>query len=175
MAVRVIDPGGAAARARHGRSLGILIEGDLFKRDVNGVVNANLKEVVSAVAAYGEAEAKRRVYGAPRKTPGPSFSGSHIRGRSIALGGKTWIATAVVSADTSDLNAKEAVRVQAALAGRHNPIASQRRSILGAITYRAVRNIGTTPGHEGTAKVFSGTASYLRNFIKNLDLTKGLG
>lgn len=137
-------------------------DGPFFTADLTKTARENVGHFLDLAAAYGEAEAKRRVWGAPRRTAGPSYSGSFIRGRVRARSGRRWLATAVVSADVSSLGKAGAMRVQAALAGRHNPIDKDGF------------NIGTTKGHEGTAKVFSGTASALRRIVKELDLTKGL-
>lgn len=167
MAVRVSSASTSrsarAAQMRHRMSLGIALEGPFFTADLGKTLVANAHDLVARMAQIGEAEARARVAGAPRRTAGPSYSGSRIRGRTAALGGHRWSVTAVISADTTGLSRAQAVRVQAALAGRHNPVD------------RDGFRIGTTPGHEGTAKVFSGTARVLRGLARELDLTKGLG
>lgn len=153
----------AAARAAHRRSLGIELEGPFFTADLTKTMQANAHALVVRMAQVGEAEARSRAYGAPRKAAGPSYSAGFIRGRTDALGGRRWATTAVISADTTSLDQAGARRVQAILSGRHNRID------------RDGFDIGTTPGHEGTAKVFSGTVRTLRGLVKELDLTKGLG
>lgn len=151
-------------RRRGSRSVsGIELEGPFFRADLSKAVGANVLAFTQRVAQVGEAEARARAYGAPRKTAGPSYSAGFIRGRTVALGGRRWKTTAVISADTTGLSQRDARRVQAVLAGRHNPITSDGQ------------NQGTTPGHEGTAKVFSGTAGVIRRLIADIDLTKGLG
>jgi hypothetical protein len=147
--------------------LGIKVEGPFFTADIGKTLAENAHDFTAKLAAHGEAEAKRRTWGAPRKTAGPSFSATFIRGRTRALpsrGGRAWAMTTVISA-TGGIEERpaHAIRVQATLAGRHNPID------------RDGHDIGTTPGHEGTAGVFRRTAASLRRLVKNLDLTKGLG
>jgi hypothetical protein len=150
--------------------LGIKVEGPFFTADIGKTLAENAGDFTAKLAAHGEAEAKRRTWGAPRKTAGPSLSASFIRGRTRALpsrGGRAWAMTTVISAtggiEEQHASKATAIRVQATLAGRHNPID------------RDGHNIGTTPGHEGTAGVFRRTAASLRRLVKNLDLTKGLG
>lgn len=145
------------------RISGIALEGPFFEGDPAVALFENAHRFVRRVAEVGEAEARSRAAQAPRKSAGPTYSGGFIRGRTVSLGGRRWSTTAVVSADVSGLDQARARRVQATLAGRHNRID------------RDGFDIGTTPGHEGTAKVFSGTARSLRRFIKDIDLTKGLG
>jgi hypothetical protein len=145
------------------RISGIQLEGPFFEVDVTRTVYENAHQLALRMAEVGQAEARMRAYAAPRRTAGPSFSAGLIRGRAVALGGRRWAVSAVISADTTGLDQARAIRVQAALAGRHNPID------------RDGNNIGTTRGHEGTARVFSGTARSLNRLARDLDLTKGMG
>lgn len=151
-------------RRRGSRSVsGIDFEGPFFTADLSRTVGQNVLAFTQRVAQLGEQEARARAYSAPRTTAGPSYSAGFIRGRTVALGGRRWKTTAVISADTSSLDQAQARRVQAVLAGRHNRIT------------RDGDDIGTTPGHEGIAKVFSGTAGVIRRLVADIDLTKGLG
>lgn len=145
------------------RVSGIALEGPFFEVDLAQTMQANAHRFVERVAQVGEAEARARAAAAPRRTAGPSYSAGMIRGRTVALSGRRWAVTAVISADTTGLDQPTARRVQAVLAGRHNRIDSNGD------------DIGTTRGHEGTAKVFSGTTRSLRRFIKDIDLTQGMG
>jgi hypothetical protein len=167
---RITTPNAEYGRRAHKRSLGIDIEGPFFRVDLDKTMAENAGAFVAELAKVGEREAKRRVAGAPRRTAGPSYSGRFIVGRTQALNGKRWAMTAVISAyggiNDAGLSKPEAIRVQASLAGRHNPIAKWNG---------AFYNIGTTPGHEGTSKVFARTAASLRRLVKKLDITKGLG
>lgn len=144
------------------RASGIILEGPFFEVDPGRTIRQNARALMQRMATVGAAEASRRAASDRRKSPGPSYSASRIRGRVTSLEGKRWAVSMVISADTNGLTAGEAVRVQAALAGRHNP------------TTRTGRNIGTTKGHEGTARVFSGTAAGLKTLVAGVDLTKGL-
>lgn len=155
----------ASSTRRRGspRASGIVLEGPFFEADIDATISENVRALVLRMAQVGQAEARRRAYSAPRKSPGPSYSAGFIRGRVTSLQGRRWSATAVISADTTSLSQAQARRVQAVLAGRHNRID------------RDGNDIGTTRGHEGTARVFSATARGLNALAKDLDLTKGLG
>ena len=145
------------------RISGIALEGPFFEADLTATLLDNAHAFVKRIAEVGEAEARSRAAQAPRKFAGPTYAGGFIRGRTVSLGGRRWSTTAVISADTSGVDQARARRIQATLAGRHNRID------------RDGNDIGKTAGHEGTAKVFSGTARSLRRFIKDIDLSKGLG
>lgn len=125
-------------------------DGPFFERDPTKTFRKNVRRLMERMATVGEAEVKRRIAQAPRRTAGPSYSGRFIRGRVKSLAGRPWATTMVVSADVSSLDGPGARRVQAALAGRRNSVG------------RDGRNRGTTRGHEGTAKVYSRTATGLR-------------
>lgn len=158
------------------RPLGVEIDGPFFTADLAKTVDANVHDLLTEMAKAGEAMAQGLAAGAPRKTAGPSWSASLIRGRVVSLRSKQWHTTAVVSVDTTGLSKEQAVSAQARMAGRRKAIGTRRESRLGGLVYRETSYaLGTMPGHEGTAGVFSKTAAGLRRLVKKLDLTKGLG
>lgn len=142
----------------------IQFDGAFFAKDVRKTFRQNARALMDRVAEVGETEVKRRIAAAPRRSPGPSYSGGYVRGRRKSLSGKPWSLTAVISADTTGLSRRDAIRVQAALAGRRKDVGSNGR------------RIGTMPGHEGNAKVFARTKTGLGRLTRETiaDLTKGL-
>lgn len=169
--------------SRKGTKTGLQFDGPFFVRDPVKTYRQNLRLYMERIAQIGEAEVRRRVAGAPRRSPGPSYSGQYIRGRVRPIkGGPQWATTAVVSAAGGIAEAKldraHAIRVQASLAGRKLaitepftvPASGTRRG------YTRRGSLGTTPGHEGTARVFARTKSGLRRAVKTQAylLLKGL-
>ncbi len=146
--------------------LALEYEGPFFENDPRKTLRQNIRALMDRVAEIGEKEVRRRVAMAPRSTAGPSYSARFVTGRTRSLAGRRWATTAVVSAyggiNDAGLPKREAIRVQASLAGRH------------VATTSGGRNIGTTRGHEGTARVFARTATGLRRAMREVDLTKGL-
>lgn len=160
-------------RSRKGTVTGLQFTGPFFARDPVKTYRQNLRLYMDRIAQIGEAEVKRRVAAAPRRTGGPSYSGQFIQGRTRAIkGGPHWATTAVVSAAggiaAARLDSRQAIRVQATLAGR-------KMATTGPITvppsggrrgYTRSGVLGTTRGHEGTAHVFARTRSGLRAAMK---------
>jgi hypothetical protein len=164
------------ARRRGERTdFGIFFDGPFFTADPALTFRKNLRGYMLELAKVGELEVKRRVANAPRRSPGPSFSGRYIQGRNTSRKGKPWVGTTVVSPNTTGLDGFKARRVMATLAGRHNP-RTERRFVTGPTATPPGTYIGTTPGHEGNAKVFKATQAALRRWMrKNKDLlTKGI-
>lgn len=159
--------------SRKGTATGLRFSGPFFQRDPRASFQANRLLFMERMAEIGEAEVRRRIAGAPRRTPGPSYSGMFIRGRvKAADSGKRWRATAVISAYggivEAGLSKADAIQVQAALAGRKKATtrAIAVRAANGHRAYIRTGNLGTTKGHEGTAHVFARTRAGLRMAMK---------
>jgi hypothetical protein len=151
-----------ANNAKARQRLGITVEGPFFQKDPKATVGKNAHDFMQKIAKAGETDARTRAASAPRQSKSAPYSAPRITGRVQSLTGKRWVVTAVISANTSGLSREQAQRVLAALSGRHTGKA------------KSGRNLGTTPGLEGLAKVFSGTAADLRRLMGEVDLTKGL-
>lgn len=153
----------AAARKRRA-SFELTFDGPFFTKDPAKTFRQNVRVFMASLARAGEGEARRRAFSAPRKAMGPSRSAAAIRGRVRSLQGRQWAVSMVVSIDQSGMTGPEAVRSQAAMAGRRVAVGKDGR------------NRGVTRGHEGTAKVFSGTARALRTVVAKeaAKLTEGL-
>ena len=137
--------------------ISIELSGPFFAADPSKTYRANIRAYQDRVAAVGEAEVRARLL------PGRSADAvrDRIRGRTSSMGGRRWTTYAVISADTSDLDAAGARRAMAQLSGRRKSVTS------------AGRNIGTTRGAEGR-KATAAAVRAMRAVLKQTDMLKGL-
>lgn len=93
----------------------ITLEGDFFTRDPSKTFGGNVRDMMDAIAA--EAGKSVRAQIVSRAGSMPSYTGwtaATVRGRTRSLTGKRWLVSAVISADTSGMSRKDAIRTKAA-------------------------------------------------------------
>lgn len=126
------------------------LSGPFFTKDPGKTVRQNVMDFLDKLAEYGETRARGLV--ASKSGRMPRWSGhtrDHIIGRTraeVARGGKRWVSTAVVSANTDGMPKKEAIRTLAAassIEGRFHPF----RSVTYAMGAKA-RGVDLTRGLE---------------------------
>jgi hypothetical protein len=92
--------------------------GPFFTKDPAKTVRENIGEMMDRLAAEGERDVKQQIEG--RSGSMPYYTGwtrDTVRGRTESLSGKSWAVSAVISTDTSGMNARDAIRTKAAAAG----------------------------------------------------------
>lgn len=123
------------------------LHGPLFSADVNRVFGKNLVDMLEATAAEQASEVEKQITSHASSMPYyTGWTAGTIVGRVHAIGGKQWHRNAVVSANTSGMSRKDAIRTKAAAAtieARWHPF----RKVKSA-SYRAVKNANLTKGLE---------------------------
>lgn len=95
----------------------ITLEGPFFTKDPGKTLRANVRNLMDALAAWGEEQVKGVIETNAASMPFYSgWSDTHTKGRTESLGGKRWGTWAVVSANTSGMDATDAKRTKAAAA-----------------------------------------------------------
>lgn len=98
------------------------LSGPFFQRDPVKTFRANVREMMDAVAAEGEADAKAQLRaGEGSRAPisagvSPARVSGHVRGRTRALSGRRWAVTAVVSINNRGLSRRQGIALMAAAA-----------------------------------------------------------
>lgn len=123
--------------------------GPFFTRDPKLTIRSNIRSMMDALAAEAEKDVQGQIAGKAGSMPHyTGWTRNHVVGRTSSLGGKRWAVSAVVSANTSGMGARDAIRTLAAAASierRWRPFArtasAMRRS-------RAAINANLTRGIE---------------------------
>lgn len=138
---------------------GVTFSGPFFARDPRKTFRENARDLMDAIASDGQRIARELATG----PEGDAVRGRVI-GRSHALTGRRWALTAVVSVSTAGLDRRQAIRLRAIAAGRHDPVTA------------GGRRIGTTQGLEGRAHTFRRSAGRMRRMRADAvaRLTRGL-
>lgn len=107
------------------------LSGPFFTKDPGKTVRGNIMDFLDRLAEYGQGRVQMAISG--KRGAMPHWTG-HTRDRVIgrtraemARGGKRWVSTAVVSANTDGMSKKEAIRTLAAassIEGRFRPFKS---------------------------------------------------
>ena len=93
------------------------LTGPLFRADPGKRVAENIRDMLEALAQYGEGYVKAQVASKAGRMPRyTGWSYDHVRGRVEGETGKKWWRNAVVSAYTGDLTRDPAIRTKAAAA-----------------------------------------------------------
>lgn len=136
--------------SRQGYQSKVELSGPFFTKDPKATVQKNVMDFLDKLAEYGEAKVRGLI--AAKSGRMPNYTGwthDHIIGRTraeMARGGKRWVSTAVVSANTDGMSRKDAIRTKAAgasIEGRFRPF----RSATYAMAARA-RTVDLTKGLE---------------------------
>jgi len=137
------------------------LSGPFFKHDPAKTFRQNVRVMMDALAAEGEADVQEQM---GQAGPEGAAVRPYVVGRTRSLGGKRWAVSATVSVQPANLSRAGALRIMAIAAGRHKATTS------------SGRNIGTTLGVEGKHHVFRRTTSRLRRAraINAAELLKGL-
>jgi hypothetical protein len=93
------------------------LDGPFFRRDPGKTLRANVRDLMDALAEDMESDVKDAI--AANAGSMPSYSGwsvAHTVGRTTSISGKRWGTWARVSANTSGMSAKDAIRTKAAAA-----------------------------------------------------------
>jgi hypothetical protein len=123
--------------------------GPFFDRDPVKTIRANIRDMMDRLAEEGERDVVQQIAG--RSGSMPAYTGwtaSHVRGRTESLSGKRWAVSAVVSMNTAGMDARTAIRTQAATAtieARWHPF---RRTTTAIRRSRAVMAANLTKGLE---------------------------
>lgn len=94
--------------------------GPFFTKDPAKTFRQNIRVMMDALAAEGEADVRGQLQaGEGSRYPlgggiRPGRVSAHVKGRTHALTGKRWAVSAVVSVNASGLNARQAIKLQAA-------------------------------------------------------------
>ena len=93
----------------------ISFSGPFFSKDPRKTVRSNIRDMLDGVADAMEQDVKGQIQG--RSMPHSiGWTLDHIRGRTESLSGKRWALSAVVSADSSGMDRRMAIRTKAAAA-----------------------------------------------------------
>lgn len=95
----------------------VTLSGPFFQQDVDKVFGRNVELMLADAAEEMESEVQRLIEG--RAGNMPYYTGRSkrsVRGRVASLSGKQWHRHAVISADTSGMSRKDAIRTKAAAA-----------------------------------------------------------
>jgi hypothetical protein len=96
-----------------GAKSNITFSGPFFRFEPGDVVRSNIRQMLNQMADEGEREVQAAIATAPLRHP-TGWTRSHVMGRTKALAGKPWAVTAVVGMNPMGLDAKKAIRTQAA-------------------------------------------------------------
>ena len=128
------------ARQRKYVAVTLDLTGPFFERDPGKTVKGNIRKMMEGLAAEGERAVRAQI--ASHTYPyGTGWTHDHAIGRVQSLTGKPWYLTAVISANTSGMDKKDAIRTKAAASSverRYHPFrrvaTAMRRSsaVLGA-------------------------------------------
>jgi hypothetical protein len=95
----------------------ITLEGPFFTKDPGKTLRANVRDLMEALAEWGEAEVRNAITANAGSMPYyDGWSWAHTRGRVESVEGKQWGTWARVSAYTGDLDATDARKTKAAAA-----------------------------------------------------------
>ena len=107
------------------------LSGPFFERNPKATVQKNVMDFLDKLAEYGQARVQKAIEGKRGKMPySKGWTRDHVVGRTraeLARGGKRWVTTAVVSANTDGMTRKDAIRTLAAassIEGRWRPFKS---------------------------------------------------
>ena len=136
------------------------LEGNFFKRDPGKTLRANVRDMLDKVAAWMESEVKTEIGAQAGNMPFyTGYSREHVEGYTTSKKtGKRWGTWAAVASVTAGMDAEQAIRTKARVAGRQKG------------------NHGTTPGIERRFHPYRNVKAgvYRSRPILSADLTKGL-
>lgn len=94
-------------------------KGPFFTKDVRKTLRANIKDLMNAIAAEGEADVVAQLRSGeggrkPMRGIAPARVSGHVHGRTASLSGKPWQVTAVVSVNNSGFSRKQGITLMAA-------------------------------------------------------------
>ena len=93
------------------------LSGNFFKRDPGKTFRGNVRDMLDALASEMESIVQGEIAGRAGSMPGyTGWSHDHTVGRTESQSGKRWGTWAVVSANTNQMSAKDAIRTKAAAA-----------------------------------------------------------
>ena len=101
------------ASAKYPLKVDIDLTGPFFQRDPGKTVKGNIRKMMEGLAEEGE-KAVREQIGSHTYPRGTGWTEAHAEGRVSSLRGKPWFLTAVISANTGGMGAKDAIRTKAA-------------------------------------------------------------
>jgi hypothetical protein len=95
------------------------LSGPFFTKDPAKTFRQNIRVLMAAVAAEGEADVRAQLQSgqssrAPLRGITPNRVSGHVHGRVRSLSGRPWAVTAVTSVNASGLSGRQAVRLMAA-------------------------------------------------------------
>ncbi len=135
--------GGVAVTTR------VQLEGNFFKRDPGKTFRANVRDMLDELAAWMESEVKGTIEANAGSMPRWSgWSRDHTVGRTESLSGRDWGTWAVVSANTSGMDARDAIRTKAAAATIERRWHPYRRVKQGIYRSRPIITANLTEGLE---------------------------
>ena len=135
----------------------VILDGDFFTRDPGKTLRHNVMDMLETLAGWMEEEVRRQVQSHSGAMPSSvGWSAANIKG--FVDWNKRWSTYAAVQAYTEGMDAPDAIRTKAAMAGRR------------------LGNHGTTPGIEGRYHPFRSMKSgvYRSRPIIQANLAKGI-
>lgn len=129
------------------KQLQITLEGDFFSRDPSKTFGANVRDMMDALAAEAEKSVRAEIVSRAGSMPySTGWTARTIRGRTRSLTGKRWRVSAVISADTSGMSRRDAIRTKAAAASIEARWRPFRRTAAAMRRSRAVLAANLTKG-----------------------------
>lgn len=96
----------------------VTLDGNFFRRRPGATIYDNVRDLMDALAAYGQQEARGEILAHRGAMPGwTGWTLDHVIGRTSSYAGRRWAVTAVVTASTGELGAADAIRTKAAASG----------------------------------------------------------
>lgn len=93
------------------------LDGNFFHKDPAKTLYRNIRDLMDQLAEWGEGDVRSQIETHHRGMPNwTGWTLDHVKGRTSSLGGKRWAVSAVVSANTAGMSAKDAIRTKAAAA-----------------------------------------------------------
>jgi hypothetical protein len=118
-------PTAPRATGRKGNVTTIDLSGPFFEHDPAKTFRQNVRTMLEALAAEGEADVKAQIQaraGSMRHYTG--WTRGTVKGRTQSLSGRKWAVSAVISTNTAGMDRKDAIRTKAAgstIEGRWHP------------------------------------------------------